>query len=249
MRTVFLSALTVLFLAAPAIADDDTIALPPAGTTIVNLSVTERTKLTQDTLNASLRYELDGGSANEIQDKINKAIADAVTESKKYSDVKTTTGGYYVYAYDQNQTIDPRTGQPISTTKKWRGTQTIDLESKNSTQLLELAGKIQTLGFIMNGLTYSLSPEKAETVRDDLMQKALRNLGAKAKIAQSALGKGNYDIIDVNIDGSAPPVYPMYKTMARMEMAQAASDVQAPTAEAGESEVTMTVNARVLLKP
>lgn len=249
MRIALLSTLLALGLAFPAHAEPETIALPPTGHSIMNITVTEQMKLAQDTLSASLRYELDGGSANEIQDRINKAVAEAVTEAKAYSDVKTTTGSYYVYVYDEGQVIDPRTGQPMSSTKKWRGTQTIDLESSNSTKLLELAGKIQTKGFIMNGMNYSLSREKSESVQDELMQKALKQLGAKAKIAATALGKGGYDIIDVNINGSAPPIYPVYARASMMAMEKGVADVATPVAAAGESEVSMSVTARVLLKP
>lgn len=249
MRTALLSLLLVLGLSLPAHAEQEVIALPPAGHSILNITVTEQMKLAQDTLSASLRYELDGGSANEIQDRINKAVAEAVGEAKAYSSVKATTGSYYVYVYDEGQIIDPRTGQPVSSSKKWRGTQTIELESEDSSKLLELAGKIQTKGFIMNGMNYSLSREKSEGVQDELMQKALKQLGAKAKIAATALGKSGYDVIDININGSSPPVYPVYGRAKMMAMAEGVADVSTPVAEAGESEVSLSVTARVLLKP
>lgn len=250
LRSTLLSAALMAAFAVPAFADDDNvISLPPAGHTIVNLSVTERTKMAQDTLSATLNYQLDGAAANEIQDKINKAMTQAIAEAKKVTTVKTTTGSYYVYEYQDASTVDPRTGQPFTTKKLWRGQQSLTLESENSAALLELAGKIQTLGFTMQGLNYSLSPEKADTVRDTLMQKALKQLGSKAKLAADALGKSSYDIIDVNIDGAMPIQPMMYRSMAKMEMAGAADAVSAPVAEAGEADVTMTINARVLLKP
>ena len=249
MRTALLSALTVLALAAPAFAADDTIALPPSGTTIVNLSATETQKVAQDTLSASLRIELDGASAAEIQDKINKAMADAVAEAKKETAVKVTTGSYYVYQYEEGGKPNPQTGQNEGGVKKWRGAQTLDLESKDGAKLLTLAGKVQEKNFVMNGLNYSLSQEKAEQVRDSLLTKAIEKLRAKAKVAQTALGKSNFDIIDVNIDNAAmPPVYPVYKTMAMRGAVADAAEMSAPTAEAGESEVQMTVSARILLK-
>lgn len=237
--------------AKPARADDNIIALPPAGHTIINLSVTERTKLEQDTLSATLNYQLNGPSASEVQDKINKAVTEAIAKAKLVNDVKTTTGSYYVYEYNDNATIDPRTGQPFENKKTWRGQQSITLETQNAAALLELAGAIQSLGFTMQGLTYSLSPEKADTVRDDLMSKGLKALGARAKLAADALGKGSFDIIDVNIDGAERPYPVMYRNMAKMELATMASAdaMSAPIAEAGETDVTMTINARILLKP
>lgn len=251
MRITLLAAILALSFAAPALAEDtNPLALPPAGHAILNLSVTEQTKLTQDTLNASLRYELDGTSANDVQDRINKAVAEAVAISKNFPEVKTSTGGYHVYVYDQHDTIDPRTGEPVVTSKKWRGTQTLQLEGTNSAKFLELTGKIQGLGFIMNGLTYTLSREKSEAVQDELLQKALASLNAKAKVAASALGKGGFDIIDINVNGASQPVYPVYgKRMMAMDAVAMAPDVSAPTAEAGESTVSLSVNARVLLKP
>ena len=100
----------------------------------------------------------------------------------------------------------------------------------------------------MSGLNYTLSPEKAEEVRDDLMVKALEKLKTKAALIAKTLGKSGYDLTDVNIDGSSP-VMPMYKA-ARMEMAMSAdAGMAAPVAEAGETDVSLSVSARVLLKP
>lgn len=249
MRPVLLFVFALFCFAVPAFADDDNvIALPPSGTTIINLTVTEQTKLTQDTLNATLTYDIDGPSANDVQDRINKAVAQAVALAKNVPEVKTATGYYNVYTYSEDQSVDPRTGQPVSQTKKWRGSQSVELESMDQAKLLDLAGKIQNLGFTMQGLSYSLSPEKAESVHDDLMQKALKKLTAQARLAQTALGKGSFEILDVSFEGAQPPVYPMFKPMARMAMAADAA-VAAPTAAAGESEVSLSATARVLLKP
>jgi len=232
-----------------AYAQEETIALPPEGHTILNISVTERTEVTQDTLSAALRYEMDGGSANEIQDAINKAVKSALDEAKKYNDVKTSTGGYHVYSYNERNMVDPRTGEPISKKKSWRGSQSITLEGENASALLELAGKIQEMGFLMGGLNYSLSPEKSESVRDGLMTKALGKLGTRASLAAKALNKSGYDILEVNIDSSMPS-FPVYRMMAKGAMAMdSAAEMAAPSAEAGESDVTMTINARVMLKP
>lgn len=247
MRIALLSALSTLAIAAPAFADDNVIALPPAGTTIINLSATQRTTLGQDTLTSSLRIEQEGTSATDIQNNINRQMANALATTKAYADVKTSTGGYYVYQYEDGKP-DPKTGIITNPVKKWRGAQTIRFESKDSAKLLELAGKIQGMGFVMEGLNYTLSNEKSDAVRDDLMAKALKGIGDKAKIAQTALGKGNYEILEVNIDNAYTPQPPMYKTMSmRAEMADAG--MAAPVAQSGEQDVTLTVNARVLLKP
>jgi predicted secreted protein len=130
----------------------------------------------------------------------------------------------------------------------WQGQQTVQLESKDSAALLDLAGKLQGAGFAVSGLNWSLSPERAESVRDELLVKALGNLKAKAALVARTLGKSGYELTDINVDGAPQPV-PMYRAV-RMEMAMAADGaVAAPVAEAGETEVVVGVSARALLKP
>ena len=138
-----------------------------------------------------------------------------------------------------------------STSKKWRGSQSVDLESKDSAKLLDLAGKIQSLGFTMSGLTYSLSTEKAEAAQNEMLGNALKKLTEKAKLVQTALGKGSYEMLDINLDGP-PPAPVVFQPMARMAMAVAdvaQEGVAAPSAKAGETELNLTVSARVLIKP
>ncbi len=222
------------------------------GQTVLSLSATEQTDLKQDLLQASLRIEVEGKDAKKLQDEINKSMQKAVDLAKGVKEVKTSTGQYNVYSYDPN----PQPPQPLSAKERaarlvWKGSQTIDLQSKDQAQLLDLVGKIQDMGFVMNGLNYALSPEQAEAYRDNLMTAALKKIQTKADLAAKALGKSSFDIIEVNVDGSNPypPVPVMFKT-ARMDMAAgSAAPMAAPVAEAGEQTVSLSVTARVLLKP
>ena len=218
-------------------AGDGGLQLPPAGHTLVNLSASERMTLPQDLLSASLRIEARGAEPRKVQDDINKAMAKALALAKAAPTVKTSTGGYQVYEQRLERNV-----------RVWQGQQTVQLESKDSAALLELAGKLQGAGFAVSGLNWSLSPERAESVRDELMVKALGNLKAKAALVARTLGKSGYELTDVNLDGAPQPV-PMYRAV-RMEMAMAADGAVAPpVAEAGETEVSVGVSARALLKP
>lgn len=239
MRYALVAALAALILTpfAPAMADDG-LHLPPEGHTLLNLSASERVTMPQDTLMASLRIETKSADTAKIQNEINAAMEKAVAEAKKVKGVKVSTGSYYVY----EQQVDERT-------KIWLGQQTIELESKDSAALLKLTGDIQKMGFLMNGLNYTLSVEKTEEVRDELMVKALDKLKKKAEMVTKALGKTGYELTDVNVDGGSP-VMPMYKAMAMRDSAGSAEMAMAPpVAEPGETDVTLTVSARALLKP
>lgn len=241
MRYALLAATAAVFSFLPLAAAnaDDGLHLPPEGHTLVNLSASERVTLPQDTLMASLRVEAKSADTAKIQNDINTAMEKAIAEAKKVKDVKVSTGSYHVY----EQHVDQRT-------KIWHGQQTIQLESKDSAALLKLTGEIQKAGFLMNGLNYTLSVDKAEEVRDELMVKALEKLQNKAGVIAKALGKSGYELTDVNVDGSMP-VAPMYKAMAmRADMAGGAEmAMAAPVAEPGETDVSLTVSARALLKP
>jgi predicted secreted protein len=230
------AALAIAAAASVARAGDSGLQLPPAGHTLVNLSASERTTLPQDLLTAALRIEARGAEPRKVQDDINKAMTRALALAKAVPTVKTSTGGYQVYEQRLERNV-----------RVWQGQQTVQLESKDSAALLDLAGKLQGAGFAVSGLNWSLSPERAESVRDELLVKALGNLKAKAALVARTLGKSGYELTDVNLDGAPQPM-PMYRA-ARMEMAMADGAVAPPVAEAGETEVVVGVSARALLKP
>jgi len=229
-------ALAIAAAASVARAGDGGLQLPPAGHTLVNLSASERMTLPQDLLTAALRIEARGAEPRKVQDDINKAMTRALALAKAVPTVKTSTGGYQVYEQRLERNV-----------RVWQGQQTVQLESKDSAALLDLAGKLQGAGFAVSGLNWSLSPERAESVRDELLVKALGNLKAKAALVARTLGKSGYELTDVNLEGAPQPM-PMYRA-ARMEMAMADGAVAPPVAEAGETEVVVGVSARALLKP
>ncbi len=247
-RILFLIALCTLT-SNIARAQDNGLSLPPEGTTIINFSATEKRTMPQDLLIASLRIEVDDKTSPAIvQKKINEAMTKALELAKKESAFKVSTGAYSVYKYDQQVVVNKQTGE-VKNEPVWKGSQTIDIESKDSTKLLDTVGKIQDMGFAMNNLAYTLSPEVMEKVRDELMVEALKKLTAKADIVAKTLGKSKADLVDVNVDAGGP-IMPMYKTMmARGEMAMdAAAPMAPPVAQAGETDVSLTVSARALIK-
>lgn len=239
-----------IFTAAPALADERAdIGLPPQGHTLVNLSATESRNLKQDLLVASLRIEEKNKESLPIQKKINETMTKAIAIAKKYDTLKVETGSYSLYEYHE-PIIDEKDGKVVRHDKQWRGAQTLTIRSVDSESVLKAAGEIQALGLVMSNLQYTLSPEVEEKEKDAMLVAALKKLQDKAGVIAKTLGKGGYELADVNVDQgyAQPPV--MYARAAKMEMAMASADAMpAPVAEAGESTVTLSVNARVLLTP
>lgn len=211
--------------------------LLPQGQTLITLSVTERMQVAQDELQAELRIETEDRDARAVQNAINSAMAEALQLASGSSGVDVSTGHYGVYQFNRQ----PQASRPDPV---WRGTQHIRLTSTDAAALLELAGELQESGFVMNQLSWRLSTEKADEVRDSLMETAIARAQAKVQRAAAALGKSEYDMAAVNVDGAmdfSPPV--MMRAMAAdsREMAQ-------PVADAGETEVSLTVSVQAVAR-
>ena len=229
-------ALCVAIFALPVSAQD--INLLPEGQTLITLSVTERVSVEQDTLIATLRIERQNRNAQTLQREINAAMEEALNESESVTSVKVSTGYYSVY---QTNTA-PQGGRPDQV---WQGSQSITLEGKDAQSLLELAGEIQDMGFVMNNLTYTLSTERADEVRDGLMESAISRARANAERAAAAMGKTEVDIATLDIDAALGYSQPVM--MAR-GMAMDSMEKASPVGEAGESEVSLTVRIQAVAK-
>ncbi|MDP1931112.1 MAG: SIMPL domain-containing protein [Gammaproteobacteria bacterium] len=228
---------STMMLPVAALAQD--INLLPEGQTLITLSVTERISVEQDTLIATLRIEREDGNAQVLQRQINAAMEEALNEAEGVSEVKTSTGYYSVYQYN----TQPQGGRVATV---WRGSQSITLEGQDAQKVLELAGEIQGMGFVMSDLSYTLSTSKADEVRDGLMESAISRARANAERAARALGKSDVDIATLDVDAALGYAQPMF--MARGVAMDAMAEKAAPVAEAGESEVSLTVRVQAVAK-
>ena len=221
----------------------------PEGHTALNISATENVEVEQDILVASLRIQEEAKDAKEVQKRINQAMAKAVALVKNNNALKVETGQYYVrpdYRY-----IRKDDGNNEQVLDKWRGSQTLTIKSEVAQDVLDVTGQIQDMGFMMNSLNYQLSPKKYEDTRDGLMEKTVAALRERAQRVAKALGKTQVDIVEINVDAHPMRPQPVYARGAKMEMMAMSADaaMPAPTAEAGETTVSMTINARAIIKP
>jgi len=240
LMRILLIALFLFTLPLPASAQiEDPILSMPDGQVILNISATERREVEQDLLVATLNYTATNKNSRELQNEINKAMAKALDVVKKEKSVKVNTGSYQVY-----ETTEPRTKE-----KKWRGSQSLTIKSKDAETVLELAGKLQDMKLNMNGLNYTLSPETAIEVQDSLMEDALKQLQTRANRAAKAMGKSTAELRDVNVQGGGIPYRPRIQSRGAMMMESADMAMAAPVAASGESTITLSVSARALLKP
>ncbi len=218
--------------------------------TVVTLTASDQKKVDQDVLVASLRIEVENKDSRKVQDAINQAMKKALAVASAEPSIKASTGNYYVYSYDPNPSLKATSVADKKERMVWKGSQTLDLESKDSQKILDGVAKIQDMGFVMNGLNYILSSELAEAQRDELMVGALKKIQKKADLIAKTLGKSGYDITEVTVEGAyMPQPQPVMMVKASMGARMESDKMAAPVAAPGESEVNLSVTARVLLKP
>lgn len=216
-------------------------ALPPEGQTVLNVSTMESVEVEEDLLTASLRVDRQGADPKALQDEINSLMAQALAKAKAAANIQTSTGQYYVYP------VSDSPERRKDTARRWQGSQSLQLKSSDAAAMLGLIGDLQALGLVMDNLAYTLSPEKAEAVRDGLMERTLVKLRAKAERAAKALGKSTVELIEVTVDpdNQVVPPRPMMAAMSMRKGEQMAD----PSAEPGTERIVLTVSARALLKP
>lgn len=221
--------------------EKDPVFLLQQNESLLHISATEDREVDQDLLVANLRIEIENADNKIVQNTINENMAAALELAKGYTDVKAVTRQYNVYSYDKNRGRDNMPENIV-----WKGQQSLELKSKNAEQLLELAGKIQEKGFVMGGLNYTLSPEVAAQIQDEMLEAALEKLKTRAERAAKALGKSTAELKEINTQGNYAP-----QPYARMEMAMTMSadaKMAAPVASPGETTLSMTVSAKALLR-
>ena len=230
MRSLYSLAILAA-LAAPAFADDK-----PDITekyTVLNLNETAERKVEQDRLSASLVIDEKGLTAAEAQTNVNKKMDAALKLTKKYPDVKVSTGYYNVWQEANNGV--------------WHGRQSIDLNSGNSKQALELIGLLQKQGLQAQGVNYYLSEEAQKALNDLLTTEALKKIKARAENMAATLGLKVARFAEINPGYNYQPYYramPMMAMAKGMEMDTAV----APSADADEQSVSVTISAKVYLQ-
>lgn len=218
------------------------------GETIVSLSATERREIEEDMLTANLNFIARGATQQEVQNKINQAMKQAISVTDNVEDVRIETGHYSVYPrrnWNRPKTKDTDNEQDY---EDWHGQQGLSLSTTSAqSTLLDLVKQLQSQGFSMQNLSYSLSAQKREEVTESLTEAALIKLETRAKRIANALGRSGVHLAEINIDGGPQMRVFHSRSMAMAESASA--DMETPVARPGMSNVTLTVSARAIIKP
>ncbi|MDG2175545.1 MAG: SIMPL domain-containing protein [Gammaproteobacteria bacterium] len=235
------SALSALFISLPLQAQNTfDLAVLELGQLILNLNATEQVSVEQDTLNVAMQFSVEGRDSTDLQNEVNQAIREARDILEGTNNIEYSIQQYNVYRVQQ---------QGLSrnpTNSSWRAQQNIQMQSMNSEALLVVTARIQQSGLTVSNMNYSLSGDRYQQHADELLDAALLQLQVRADRVAVTLGKENAELVEVNINGSQN-FFDGRVAMAEFRSLDTAMAV--PVAEPGETQVSVTVNARALLSP
>lgn len=205
-------------------------AAKPVGT-LLNFSAEASQTVSNDLARATVFAEATGTQSGEVAQKVNAAIAQALSTAKRFAEVKARSGSTWTAP------VYGKTGRNI---ESWQMRSELLLESQNLAALSELIGVLQG-SLAVSQITLQVAPETRRKAEEQATRDALNAFQAKAQRIAGNFKK-YYKIVRMDIDaGSQGPVYPMAR--AAMTKAEAAP----LPIEGGESVIGVTVSGEIEL--
>ena len=235
MKTFIAAAALAALVASFAAASQAQQANTPITQPVINVTASATSALPNDRMHAWLRVEVDNPDPAAAANDVNARMAKALARAKAVKGVDASTTAYSSYQISERN-------QPM----RWRVTQTLQLESAEFGALAALVSKIQSEdGLVLSGMNFSVSTAARRAAEDALTQQAIKAWQARAQNAAQGFGAPSWRPGHVTIQTSdAVRPQPMMRAAAGGAMAQSAPVV----AEAGTSDITVTVSGEAILE-
>lgn len=201
----------------------------PAGT-LIDFRVDVQKSVPNDLGRATAYAEISGADAADVARRVNAAIAAGLASAKAQPGVTVKTGNSHTY---------PVYGKGGRNIEGWRMRSELMLESRDDAALSTLLGKLQTQ-LAVSQVGFVPAPETRRAAEDEAALEAIASFQAKAARYAAALKKP-YRIRSMNIGGGSNVPQPMFR--AAMQSADAAP----MPVEAGESNVSVSINGQIEL--
>jgi predicted secreted protein len=234
MRKTSVALISMLLLASPCLAASQTTTPHnPADGTVIQAEGSAQTDVQNDFLSISLALEKESPLLPQLNEAMQREAASALAKAKKNPEVKTKTSGYSIYpVYEKGVIV------------RQHATYRISLETKNFDAGLSLAAAMQP--FQISNLSFSVSPQLRKATEKTLFEKAVADLRDNFSLAADTLAAKTITITNLTI---GPGQYNFIQPRMMMRGAGMAMEKAAPMpAEAGESQVSITVSGSALVK-
>ncbi|MCF6283373.1 MAG: SIMPL domain-containing protein [Candidatus Polarisedimenticolaceae bacterium] len=196
----------------------------------ISLTASATQEVENDLLSATLYAQQEGQRPNTLQARVNQSISRALTLAKQQPEVSVNTLDYRTTPIYRKQIIDG-----------WRVRQSIRLQSRETTLLSTLIGKLQG-ELAVASISYHLSPARRQAAENDLMAEAIAAFKQRATLIAKQFGSSEYRLVKMSI--STPNGNPPQFGIQHLEMARAS----APPIKAGSQQIRLTVSGTIELK-
>jgi uncharacterized protein YggE len=197
--------------------------------TRLQITGTGSLKAAPDQVTATLQVQSEAPKAVTAQGQTNKLAQTAMAAAEKINGITTSSEDYQVFENRVNN--KPGT---------WTASQTISVRGTDAAAVLELVGRLQGLGLLLNNIAWSLSPDHQKQLESQAEQLAIRDMQARASTIASTLNMqvGQIQSLSVNEGFTSRPTPFMMR----------AATLSAPVMKPDDQTVNATVRATLLLR-
>jgi len=203
----------------------------PTGTRI-NLSATVEQSIANDEMLVQYRIQEKGGSADKLQQKVNRIAAKLEARLKSEKVKHKTTG----------RSLRPDWEKGVFNFQRWNASQSGQIVTRDLDSISNWLGDIEAMGVKLNNLSFRISSDKMRNIRDELRLQALKKLRAKAATLSRGVAAKSFRIIRIQTSAGQQPVYRERLMMTDSSMAKR---ISAPVVTAGESKSSLTVSGEI----
>lgn len=197
----------------------------------INIQASASQEVANDELTATLMVQQSGRNTAKLADGVNQKMAIILEKSQAFSSLKTKTTSYTTHPIYKNGAIE-----------SWQVSQNIMLTSQDFDALAEFVGQLNELATVQS-MTFSISQQKIEGIKDELTKQAITNFKSKAKMIAEQFDKSDYVLVHVSVDSN---YYQPQPKMGRVMM-MADAESAPPALAAGTDNVSVNVNGTIEL--
>jgi len=205
----------------------------PNGTQL-DFTVTGEAHAAPTLLTVRLFGRADSTSAIEAQKTLNAHMADAMKMASGQAGIEAQAGSYSLS--DQTPDHGPT---------RWTARQDLSLSGKDAVPLLDLSGKLQSHGLMMDGLDWSLDSETRETLLTQARTQALQKVRKEAEDSAKTLGLHVVRLKQVRVSSMEPGPRPVMLMAARAS----GDSFTPPQGTPQEQTLRVTVSVQAELAP
>lgn len=199
----------------------------------VSFQVAVERDVENDRAVATLAVTAENRDPAKLADSINSTMAWATETLKGGQGIQSRSGSYQTHpVYDDKKIV------------RWRGSQTLQLESADVDALSQSIGALQAR-LQVQSLQFSVSAKRRRDVEAQLTEEVLAAFQARARLVSKSLGAQDYRLMDVSVhSGGLQRPVPMRVQSAKMESFKS---VASPSIEQGTSRISVQASGRIRL--